>query len=67
MFCSLPLAEGLKTGSLVKVKVQKETKDGYICETSFGMLAVITDLHTGGECCFPSSVEQTTPHSEMGS
>ena len=51
----LSSAEGLKTGSLVKVKVQKKVGDGYVCETSFGMPAIITELHTGGKCHTPSA------------
>ena len=42
----------------MKVEVQKKTEEGYICKTSFGMPAIITELHTGGECQLPSFAMQ---------
>ncbi|KAL8623226.1 hypothetical protein ACOMHN_041918 [Nucella lapillus] len=42
-------AEGLCMGSLVMVRVKEKVKDGYICDTPFGMPAVVTHMHTGGQ------------------
>ncbi|KAK7110889.1 protein RRP5 homolog [Littorina saxatilis] len=56
-------AEGLKTGSLITAKVKKKTRDGYICDTTFGLPAIITDLHTGeAELTVGHAVEAVVLH-----
>ncbi|XP_076435937.1 protein RRP5 homolog [Babylonia areolata] len=39
--------EGLAMGCLVKVTVKAQTDDGYICDTPYGMPAIITRRHSG--------------------